>query len=175
MGSNNRPSVPPKLKGLNTVSMYDVEAHVAEIYDQVENYSDDVDLIKTLIGERKQLRILEPFCGTGRILIPLALAGHHIVGIDRAQVMLDRAGDKISRLPAEVQSNVQLFKADILALEWPENFSVVILGCNCLYELATAEEQELCISRAARSLKPDGYIYLDNNHMESHLAGHGRN
>jgi SAM-dependent methyltransferase len=170
MDPNNRLTVPPGFTGINTVSMYDVEAHVAEIYDRIENYSDDVDLVKTLIGERKQLRILEPFCGTGRILIPLALAGHHIVGIDRAQVMLDRARDKISRLPAEVQSSVQLFKADILASEWPDNFDVVILGGNCLYELATSEEQDHCISRAARSLKPGGYIYLDNNHMEGLLV-----
>jgi SAM-dependent methyltransferase len=170
MDANNEPVELPGLTGINTVSMYDVEAHVAEIYDRIENYADDVDLVKTLIGERKKIHMLEPFCGTGRILIPLALAGHHIVGIDRAQVMLDFARDKISRLPTEVQSSVRLFKADILASEWPGNFDVVILGGNCLYELATAEEQELCISRAARSLKPGGYVYLDNNHMEGVLA-----
>jgi SAM-dependent methyltransferase len=170
MGSNNRMSLPPKFIGLNIVSMYDVETHVAEIYDRIENYADDTDLIKSLIGGCEGLRILELFCGTGRILITLALAGHHIVGIDRARVMLDRARDKISRLPTEVQSSVRLFKADILDSEWPENFDVVILGGNCLYELATFEEQELCISRAARSLKPGGYVYLDNNHMEGLLA-----
>ena len=170
MDSNNHQTTPPGLISLNTVSMYDVETHVAEIYDRIENYVDDADLIKSLISGCEGLHILEPFCGTGRILIPLAQAGHHIVGIDRAQVMLERARDKISRLPAKIRSRIKLIKADILVPEWPGNLGVIILGGNCLYELATTEEQELCISRAARSLKPGGYVYLDNNHMEGLLA-----
>ena len=57
----------------NKTNMYDIEPHIAEIYDQVEIYHDDVELIRKLIGGRGPLRILEPFCGTGRILIPLAV------------------------------------------------------------------------------------------------------
>jgi hypothetical protein len=57
--------------------MYDVEPHVAGIYDQSETYTDDVKLIRCLIGERGPWRILEPFCGTGRILIPLAADAAH--------------------------------------------------------------------------------------------------
>lgn len=45
----------------------------------------------------------------------------------------------------------------------------MILGANCLYELATAEEQALCISHAAEALKPGGYLCLDNDHMEGDL------
>jgi len=60
----------------NTTNAYDIEPHIAEIYDQVETYTDDLYLIRRLIGGRVPLRILEPFCGTGRILIPLALDGH---------------------------------------------------------------------------------------------------
>ena len=51
--------------------MYDVDAHVAEIYDQLETKTADVDLIRRLVGPGNRLRILEPFCGTGRVLIPL--------------------------------------------------------------------------------------------------------
>jgi SAM-dependent methyltransferase len=168
--SNNRLPEQQGLIGINTVSMYDVEAHIAEVYDQMENYTDDVDLIKKLIGERRNQEILEPFCGTGRISIPLALAGYNITGIDRAAVMLDRAKDKIGHLPLEVQKRVRLVMADVLANEWPDNFDIVVLGGNCLYELTTAEEQQLCIHKASNSLKPGGYLYLDNNHLEGLLA-----
>lgn len=153
----------------NKVSMYDIEPHVAEIYDQQENYINDVDLIRKLIGKRKSLRILEPFCGTGRILIPLVIDGHQAVGIDQAKVMLDRAHEKISQLPYDVQDRITLTKADVTSEDWPGDFDLVILGGNCLYELATAEEQEECILRASNSVKPGGYIYLDNSHMEGGL------
>ncbi|MFC1901202.1 class I SAM-dependent DNA methyltransferase [Chloroflexota bacterium] len=153
----------------NEISMYDIEAHIAEIYDRQEDYTDDVDLIKKLIGETKPLNILEPFCGTGRILIPLAQDGHRIVGLDRAEVMLQKAREKIKGLPAEVQNRVKLHNMDVIAGDWPIYFDLVILGGNCLYELATSEEQENCIKWAASSLKSGGYVYIDNNHMEGEL------
>jgi SAM-dependent methyltransferase len=154
----------------NKTSMYDVERHIAEIYDRQEDYVDDIQLISNLIAGEKSLRILEPFCGTGRILLPLVLAGHRGVGIDRAKVMLDRAREKASQFPRTVRDRLKLVRADVLAKSWPRDFGLVILGGNCLYELATAEEQEKCVARASRSLNPGGHLFLDNNHMEGHLS-----
>jgi SAM-dependent methyltransferase len=148
---------------------YDVEPHVAEIYDQSETYTDDVELIRRLIDGRGPWRILEPFCGTGRILIPLALDGHELVGIDGAQGMLARARVKVSDLASAVQRCIIFSEADVTAAEWPRGFDLVILGGNCFYELATPQEQEGCIASAAASLKPGGYVYVDNNHMEGDL------
>jgi SAM-dependent methyltransferase len=149
--------------------MYDVEPHIAEIYDQIETGTDDVMLIRRLIGDRKQVRILEPFCGTGRILIPLARDGHTLVGTDQASGMLARAQTKISQLPEETQRRITLIEADVTASEWPRGFDVVILGGNCFYELATPEEQEGCIMAAAAALIPGGQVYIDNDHMEGEL------
>jgi len=50
------------------------------------------------------------------------------------------------------------------------HFDLVILGGNCLYELASAEEQERCIEQAAQVLKKGGYLYLDNDRMEAGLT-----
>jgi SAM-dependent methyltransferase len=148
----------------NQTNPYDVDPHIAEIYDQQENYTDDVDLIRWLIGDRDPLRILEPFCGTGRILLPLAQDGHTLVGMDQARTMLDRIW-----LKATVDMRFTLFTKDAVTALWPANFDLVILGANCFYELATPQEQEHCIQNAAEALKPDGYIYIDNNHMEGEL------
>src|SRR5512136_2525186 len=132
--------------------MYDVEGHIAEIYDQVETETDDVALIRRLIGEQRSLRILEPFCGTGRILIPLAQDGHVLVGLDEARGMLARAQAKIGQLPEEAQRRITLVEADVMSGDWPHGLDVVILGGNCFYELAMAEEQEACIIAAAAAL-----------------------
>lgn len=149
--------------------MYDIELHIAEIYDQSETYTDDVELVRNLIGERGPLRILEPFCGTGRILIPLVLDGHELIGLDQAEGMLAHARTKIKQLPEEVQHRVILAQADVTREEWPQGFDLVILGGNCFYELATPQEQEGCIISAAASLNSGGYVYVDNNHMEGDL------
>jgi hypothetical protein len=55
--------------------------------------------------------------------------------------------------------------------KWPAGFDLVILGGNCFYELATSEEQEICISKAFESLNNRGSIFVDNDHMENDLDG----
>jgi len=154
---------------VNRTNVYDVEPHVAEIYDQQEDYTDDVELIRRLIGHRQSLRILEPFCGTGRILIPLARDGHELVGLDQAKGMLDRARTKLQELPEQAQSRVTLLRCDVTDGEWPGEFDLVLLGGNCFYELASPEEQEGCIASAAAALRTGGYVYVDSDHMEGEL------
>jgi SAM-dependent methyltransferase len=157
------------LMSRNKTNMYDIEPHIAEIYDLQETYGDDVELVRKLIGGRGPLRILEPFCGTGRIVIPLAFDGHEVVGLDQAKGMLDRARRKVGQLPEQVQRRISLYKADVTADEWPVDLDLVVLGGNCLYELATPEEQENCIASAATSLHSGGHVYIDNDHMEGEL------
>ena len=153
----------------NATNMYDVDALVAETYDLSETNTADLEQVRRLIAGRGPLRILEPFCGTGRILIPLALDGHEAAGLDQARAMLDRAREKITELPTEVRDRITFIEADATAGGWPEGFELVILGGNCFYELATPEEQEGCIASAAAALRPGGHVYVDNDHMEGDL------
>jgi len=146
-----------------------VDDYWAAIYDQLETQRDDVALLRELICDLGRLKILEPFCGTGRILIPLAEDGHEIVGIDRSEAMLACGQTKIRQLADEARARITLRKTDVTTEEWPTGFDLVVLGANCFYELATAEEQEGCIRSARASLRDGGHVYLDNNHMEGDL------
>ncbi|HEY76294.1 MAG TPA: class I SAM-dependent methyltransferase [Thermoflexia bacterium] len=148
---------------------YDLDAHVAEIYDRLITMTEDIGLLRQLIGPRTGLRVLEPFCGTGRILIPLALDGHTVVGMDRARAMLARARTKVSALPSGVRGRITLLEIDVLQGSWPGRFDLVVLGGNCLYELATPEEQAQVVAAAADALRPGGYLFVDNDHMEGEL------
>jgi SAM-dependent methyltransferase len=149
-----------------------VDQYWAEVYDRVETQRDDVALLRTLIRERASLRILEPFCGNGRILIPLAEDGHELVGMDRSQAMLDAGHGKIRELPDEVRQRITLRQADVTAEEWPRGFDVVVFGANCFYELASAQTQEGCIRSAAAALVPGGRVFVDNNDYQGDW-GHG--
>ena len=153
----------------NKTNIYDVEPHITEVYDQQETFAEDVELLRNLIGNRGPLRILEPFCGTGRILIPLASDGHSLVGLDQARGLLDRAQKKTTQLPDKLRHGITLIEADVITDEWPKDFDLVILGGNCFYELASSEEQEGCVASAAAALSPGGHAYIDNDHMEGDL------
>ena len=145
------------------------DPHVAEFYDQWETEVDDVELIRSLIGGGGPLKILEPFAGTGRIFIPLALEGHVIVGMERSRHMLDRARAKVGALLNEVRGRIELIDADVTKCRWPSGFDLVLLGGNCFYEVPSSEEQEYCVASAASALVPGGYVYVDNDHMEGEL------
>ena len=148
-------------------NFYNVDPHIAEVYDQIEDDESDVYQIRHLIGSKSQLRILEPFCGTGRIAIPLAKDGHFLVGIDQAKAMLQCAALKIAN--SGLASRISLIEQNVTEGSWPRGFDLVILGRNSLYELATQEQQEKCFESASLALKKGGHIYVDNNHMEGDL------
>jgi SAM-dependent methyltransferase len=148
---------------------YDIDSHIAEFYDSWETHSQDIELIRRLIAGQGRLRILEPFCGTGRILVPLARDGHELVGMDQSRCMLDRAEAKIAVLPEDIRSSVTLSRTDVLTADWPGGFDLVLLGGNCFYELGSPQEQEACVAYAAAALKPGGFLYADNDHMEDEV------
>ena len=69
----------------------DPYADLPDLYDlEHAGFSDDVELylrLAEVVGDP----VLELGCGTGRVLVPLAAAGHLITGIDRSRPMLNRA------------------------------------------------------------------------------------
>jgi hypothetical protein len=84
--------------------------------------------------------------------------------------MLARAGARLAALGPDVVARVTLRHGDVFTTPWPVGFHLAVLGGNCLYELASADEQEKVIARSARSLLSGGHLFMDNNHMEGPLA-----
>ncbi len=150
---------------------YSADSHIAEIYDQVETQLDDVDLIVRLIGPSTGLTIFEPFCGTGRMLIPLARQGHRLTGLDESAAMLARLGAKLQAEPETVRNRVQLIHSSVFAAQWPAQVDVVLLGGNCCYEVSSSDEQKALIHRAAACLRRGGHVFIDNDdHPSVELA-----
>jgi predicted O-methyltransferase YrrM len=136
---------------------------LAELYDQSQTFSDDVDLLRKLIGSRGPLNILECFSGTGRILIPLLEDGHTVTGIEIAPAMNARAKEKIACLPSGIRTRAVLRTSDVLTGDWGSGYDLVILGANAFYELPDPALQERCIRFAALALNPNGHLFVDNN------------
>ena len=74
---------------MSTFGGYEDQSFVAEYYDFIPGYAGRPDLEFYLDFSRSAGgKILELGCGTGRILIPTAAAGCHIVGLDISEYML---------------------------------------------------------------------------------------
>ena len=131
----------------------------ANMYDQKVIETDDVDFLISVIGNQPK-RILEVCCGSGRILVPLAKAGHVVFGLDADMYMLSKIQAKVKGL-----DNIQWRKADAVHDEWGKDYDIVVLAGNILYNIVSdmdyAKSQELFILKAAAALKPGGYIFID--------------
>ena len=150
-------------------NIYDMDKHIPEIYDQLENGKNDIDFLLNKLKKMNSPKILEPFCGTGRLLLPLAKNGYKITGIDISRAMLEHLKTKINRLDKSIQNNIELIQDDVLNINWPKAFDLIILGCNCLYELPTSQTQKTVIEKAFNSLNPGGLLFIDNDNMEGLL------
>lgn len=129
------------------------------IYEQQVIEADEIALIRDAVGSTPK-RILEVACGGGRILAPLAEAGHVVTGFDTDKAMLERCQKKIQPF-----RNARCYQADAVTTEWGKDFDVVILAGNILVniisDLDNTHAQALFIRKASEALKRGGHLYLD--------------
>ena len=132
---------------------------IADLYDQKVTETEDVDFLLSAIGQTPR-RIFEVCCGSGRILVPLAKAGHTVSGFDADAFML-------AKIPAKAEGlvNIQWRAADAVHSDWGTGFDAVVLFGNILYNIVSdmdyAASQELFLQKAAAALVPGGYVYID--------------
>lgn len=94
--------------------------------------------------------VLDIACGTGRITIPLAEAGHRCVGIDIAEPMLRHARAKTGELPATYLS------ADARDFDLGELFGFALLTGHAFQALMTDDDQRRALAAVFRHVRPGG-------------------
>jgi SAM-dependent methyltransferase len=112
--------------------------------------------------------ILEMGCGTGRVLLPLALAGARITGVDVSSEMLARARAKLAAAGAEVRGRAWLVQTDLRYLCLGERYQLAFCALNSFMHLITPEDQVKALRRVHEHLVPGGVLVLDlvNPHPE---------
>src|SRR5262245_47188053 len=103
--------------------------------------------------------ILEPMCGSGRLLAPLARAGYRLTGVDISPALLARARTKLAE--GGLLGQVELLEADIRQAAPDGPFALAIVALNSFMHLATADDQLAALSRIHAALRPDGLLALD--------------
>jgi 2-polyprenyl-3-methyl-5-hydroxy-6-metoxy-1,4-benzoquinol methylase len=65
-----------------------------EVYDAVCVWSREEDFFLTFVNETPAARVLDLGCGTGRLTLAMAAAGHRVTGVDPAAAPLAAARAK---------------------------------------------------------------------------------
>lgn len=120
---------------------------------------EDVPFFLGQLPARKQ-RILEIGTGTGRCAIPMALAGHQVVGIDHDPRMIDIALRHRASAAIDLR-RLQLQTADVLSLNLARRFDWVVAFYNTFLAFTTLARQDQFLQVARRHLKPAGRLWLD--------------
>src|SRR5271157_4231071 len=97
------------------MNRYDIEATFYVIfYDS----TDDIPLYLEY-ASKSGGTVLECACGTGRLLLPLARAGHESTGLDASYKMLEVLKTKLRRKEPGVRKRVHLVKGTCETSSYP--------------------------------------------------------
>jgi SAM-dependent methyltransferase len=134
------------------VQMYDLFTGGGLLAGDVEFY---LDCARRFGGP-----ILELGTGTGRILMPLAEAGHEIVGLDLSPAMLGVAAAKLGARP-ELADRARLVEGDMTAFDLAQLFALVIIPARSFQHVTEPAGQRAALACARRHLVAGGHLILD--------------
>ena len=105
--------------------------------------------------------VLELGCGTGRLLIPLAAAGHTITGIDLSRDMLTRCQEKLDIEGKATAERVSLVQGDIRRFELGRKFNLIMAACNTILHCTATQDLLAVFATARKHLAPGGVFVVD--------------
>ena len=106
-------------------------------------------------------KILEPACGTGRLIIPLAKAGFVCTGFDLNEYALDYLNKKLNRQKLKAH----IFHADMTNFQVKaKHYDGAFCTVDTFRHLLTEEQAEQHLKNVARAVKKNG-IYVLGLHL----------
>lgn len=135
---------------------------LARLYDlDLQDDPGDLDLYRAL-ADRAGGPVLELAIGSGRLAVPLAMAGHRVTGVDIDPAMLRRARERATAdgLPSD---RLELVEADLLDVRLPDagRYAFAFIALNSLMVLPTRAAQRKAIQTLADHLAPSGLAAVD--------------
>lgn len=115
----------------------------------------ECDFIEDEIGFRKDSKILDIACGTGRHSIELTKRGYSVTGVDLSESQLKRAKEKAQ----EQNLSIYFQKLDARNLPFSSEFNLAIMICEGAFPLMETDEMNFQILKSAsNALKSNGKL-----------------
>jgi SAM-dependent methyltransferase len=155
----NEGDAPPALGALLRADQPWGDAFLARLYDAFP-FAADLPLYQDLAAAEGG-RVLEVACGSGRVLVPLAQAGHRVTGLDASPHMLEIARQKLARSGAAVEARARLVQGDMRSFTLDGPFDLAIIAVKSFAYLTDRADQLRTLSTVAAHLRPGGLLALD--------------
>ncbi|MCH9633286.1 MAG: hypothetical protein S4CHLAM7_00090 [Chlamydiae bacterium] len=108
-------------------------------------------------------RILEPMCGTGRYLVPIAEEGYNITGFDASREMLQKCRKRC----VETGTNPSLSVASFETFLTKHQFSLVFIPTSSFSLLTTLEKVSRSLKVIRKCLEPQGRFIFEVDTLTS--------
>jgi SAM-dependent methyltransferase len=138
-------------------------AALARLYDlDLEDDPGDLDLLLALAA-RAPGPVLELAAGTGRLTVPLAMAGYEVTGVDTDPAMLARARDRADAAGRDVARRVRLLEGDGRTVRLPDagDFALALIPLNSIFLMGSRADQAAAVATLAAHLAPGGIAMVD--------------
>ncbi len=126
---------------------YDIDKRFAE--------ADEIDFYKQFIDKDKL--ILEPMCGSGRLLIPLIQEGYQIHGVDNSTPMLENCRKRAAASGLEPI----LFEASIETMQLPHKYDYMLIPLGSFQLLYPRSAAFNTLQNLRKHLRVRGKLILD--------------
>lgn len=137
-------------------------AALARLYDlDLQDDPGDLDLWLAL-ADRADGPVLELAAGSGRLAVPIAVAGHPVTAVDLDPAMLDRGRMRAAAAGLSADA-ITWVEADLREVRRPAagSFGLAFIGLNSLMLLPTRESQREAFRTMAAHLAPGGIAGVD--------------
>lgn len=142
-------------------NLYRTTAHLYDLsYSESEDPGNDIPFYLEC-ASRTTGAILELACGTGRLALPLAAAGHRVWGVDLSEPMLVVCREKLSGAGSEIRQRVHLRLDDVSDMQLDRQFELVIMAYRSFQLLLTRPRAMACLKSAHHHLASNGLFIVD--------------
>lgn len=136
---------------------------IAHYYD-AENERHEIlrNDVPFFLGQMRKGRqdVLEIAVGTGRAAIPIAQAGHRVVGIDYVDDMLEIARRKRDSVGL-TERELELVRQDATRLDLGRRFDWICIFFNTVLAFPHQDDLDRLLAGVRRHLKPEGRFFVD--------------